>query len=142
VLFLINLIPNSMIYNPPSSKSNRMLNQVANNVMFYGILRIITAFTKSRHFACPESTGFTQHYIFQLYPVYVTVYQLASFLAVFRPTSCMTMLFWAVTPCRLAGRYLLKFSPEDGDSMFLRNVGIYLQVYTASRLRTSLSSPP
>jgi hypothetical protein len=33
------------------------------------------------------------------------------------------------------------FSPEDGDSIFLRNVGIYLHVYTASQPRT-LSSPP
>jgi hypothetical protein len=31
------------------------------------------------------------------------------------------------------------FSPEDGDSMFLRNVAIYLRVYTASLLRTPSS---
>jgi hypothetical protein len=31
---------------------------------------------------------------------------------------------------------------ESGDSMFLQNVGIYLQVYTASQhRRTTLSSP-
>jgi hypothetical protein len=42
----------------------------------------------------------------------------------------MTMLFfWVVTPC----------SPEDGNSMFLRNVGIYLRVYTASQPRTTTS---
>jgi hypothetical protein len=34
----------------------------------------------------------------------------------------MTMLFfWDVMPCRLAGLH-----PEDGDSMYLRNVGIEL----------------
>jgi hypothetical protein len=36
------------------------------------------------------------------------------------------------------------FRHEDGDSMFLRNVGIYLQVHAASQPRTitSSSSPP
>jgi hypothetical protein len=35
------------------------------------------------------------------------------------------------------------FSPEVGDSMFLRNVGICLRVYIAPKLRrTSSSSPP
>jgi hypothetical protein len=29
------------------------------------------------------------------------------------------------------------FSPEDGDSMFLGNVGIYLRVYTAPKPRTT-----
>jgi hypothetical protein len=28
---------------------------------------------------------------------------------------------------------LLFFSPEDGDSMFIRNVGTYLRVHTASQ---------
>jgi hypothetical protein len=32
------------------------------------------------------------------------------------------------------------FSPEDGDSTVLRNVGIYLQVYTASQPRTTSPS--
>jgi hypothetical protein len=33
--------------------------------------------------------------------------------------------------------------PEDGEIMFLRNVGIYRQVYTAPKpRRTSSSSPP
>jgi hypothetical protein len=31
-------------------------------------------------------------------------------------------------------------SPEDGDSMFLRNVGIYRRVYTAPKPRTATSS--
>jgi hypothetical protein len=37
-----------------------------------------------------------------------------------------------------------RFSPEDGDIIFLRNVDIYLLVYTASQPRRiiSLSSPP
>jgi hypothetical protein len=34
------------------------------------------------------------------------------------------------------------FSPKDGDSMFLWNGGIYLQVYTAPKPRTSSSSSP
>jgi hypothetical protein len=32
------------------------------------------------------------------------------------------------------------FSPEDGDSMFLRNVGIYLRVHTASQHRITRQS--
>jgi hypothetical protein len=32
------------------------------------------------------------------------------------------------------------FSPVDGGSMFLRNVGIYLQVYAASNPRRTTSS--
>jgi hypothetical protein len=32
------------------------------------------------------------------------------------------------------------FSPEDGNSMFLRNVGIYRRVHTSSKPRTSSSS--
>jgi hypothetical protein len=32
------------------------------------------------------------------------------------------------------------FSPEDGDSIFLRNFGIYLRVYTASQPRKTTSS--
>jgi hypothetical protein len=40
-------------------------------------------------------------------------------------------VFWVVTPCGLVGLYFQVgiFSPEDGGSMFLRNV--YLQVHTA-----------
>jgi hypothetical protein len=52
----------------------------------------------------------------------------------------MSMLFsWIMTPCRLVGRYQRFFSPEDGDSIFLRNV-IYLRVYRASQLRRTTSS--
>jgi hypothetical protein len=49
----------------------------------------------------------------------------------------LMMIFWIVTPCGLVGRYqrvretyYLYFSPEDGYSMFRRNVGIDLQVHT------------
>jgi hypothetical protein len=37
-----------------------------------------------------------------------------------------------------------RYNPEHGDSVFLRNVGIYLQVYTAllHRSQTATSSPP
>jgi hypothetical protein len=48
------------------------------------------------------------------------------------------LIFWVLTPCRLADRYqsLGKkaasiLSPEDGGRLFLRNVGTYLQAYTA-----------
>jgi hypothetical protein len=36
---------------------------------------------------------------------------------------------------------LVFFSPEDGGCKFLRNVGIYLQVYNASQLRGPTSKP-
>jgi hypothetical protein len=46
----------------------------------------------------------------------------------------MSMLvLWVVTPCELVGRYqclagtYCLFSPEDGGSIFLRNIGICLQ---------------
>jgi hypothetical protein len=55
------------------------------------------------------------------------------------------LVFWVVTPCGLTGRYqrfegtyCLDIQPlahtaffrvEDGGSIFLRNVGIYLQVH-------------
>jgi hypothetical protein len=42
------------------------------------------------------------------------------------------LVLWVVMLCGLVGRYL---SPEDGGSMFLRNVGIYLQVHTALQPR-------
>jgi hypothetical protein len=32
-------------------------------------------------------------------------------------------------------------SPEDGDRMFLRNVGVYRRVYSAPKPRTTSSSP-
>jgi hypothetical protein len=57
----------------------------------------------------------------------------------------MSMLFFRiVTPCGLVGRYegsggtfclYLQISPEGGDSMFLPNVGINLQVHTALQFR-------
>jgi hypothetical protein len=53
-------------------------------------------------------------------------------------------MFWVVTPYRLVGRYQRfgekYFSPEEGDSMFLRNVHIYLLVYKASHPRRQPSS--
>jgi hypothetical protein len=36
----------------------------------------------------------------------------------------------------------LQFSPEDGYSMIIRNVGTYLQVYTQPKSTTSSSSTP
>jgi hypothetical protein len=33
-----------------------------------------------------------------------------------------TLVFWDVTPCGLVGKQQTDFSPEDGGSMFLRNV--------------------
>jgi hypothetical protein len=42
------------------------------------------------------------------------------------------LMFWIVTPCGL--------SPEDGDSIFLRNGGIYLRVYTASQSRRTIQT--
>jgi hypothetical protein len=60
---------------------------------------------------------------------------------------CQRLVFWIVMPFGLIGRYqrfeehkLPIFSQEDGDSMFLRSVGIYQRVYTASHARTTLSS--
>jgi hypothetical protein len=47
------------------------------------------------------------------------------------------LVFWVVTPCGLVGRYqrfggtYSVLCPEDGGSMFFRNVGISLQVHTA-----------
>ncbi|KDR21072.1 hypothetical protein L798_04131 [Zootermopsis nevadensis] len=64
---------------------------------------------------------------------------------------CMCPTFFkVVTPSRLVGRQVYQrfgqtyclhcdhFSPEDGDSMFMQNVGICLQVHTAQKTR----SPP
>jgi hypothetical protein len=44
----------------------------------------------------------------------------------------MIMFFWVLAPYRLV---------STGDSMFLRNDGIYRRVYTAPKLRSSSSSP-
>jgi hypothetical protein len=39
------------------------------------------------------------------------------------------LVFWVVTPCGLAGRFQsFGGNPKYGRSLFLRNVGIYLQV--------------
>jgi hypothetical protein len=53
----------------------------------------------------------------------------------------MMRFFWVLAPCR---HTVSIFSPEDGDSIFLRNVGIYRRVYTAPKPRriASSSSPP
>jgi hypothetical protein len=56
----------------------------------------------------------------------------------------MSMLFfWVVMLCGLIGRYqcygetVSIFNPEDGDGMFLQNIGIYLQVHATSQPRTA-----
>jgi hypothetical protein len=42
------------------------------------------------------------------------------------------LVFWVVMPCGLVGRYqsfggkYFLFGPEDRDSIFLQNVGVYL----------------
>jgi hypothetical protein len=56
----------------------------------------------------------------------------------------MTMLFFrVVTTCRVVGTYRLHLQAEDGDSMFLRNVGMYLRIYTElqPRRKTFSQSP-
>jgi hypothetical protein len=57
------------------------------------------------------------------------------------------LVFWVVTSCGLGNRYqrfgetyCLHFSPEDGDSMFLRNVVIYLHFHTALQTRRPTST--
>jgi hypothetical protein len=47
---------------------------------------------------------------------------------VFKSVKMALLLFWVVTSCGL-------FNTEDGDSMFLRNVGFYLRVHMASQPR-------
>jgi hypothetical protein len=55
-----------------------------------------------------------------------------------------TVLLSVVTPCGLAGTYQrfrgAHFSPEDGGSMFLRNVDIYPPVHTESQARGPTST--
>jgi hypothetical protein len=48
------------------------------------------------------------------------------------------LLFWVEMLCRLTGRYQ-HFGAEDGDIMFLQNVGICLQVCMALQLRRPAS---
>jgi hypothetical protein len=53
------------------------------------------------------------------------------------------VLFRAKLHPNLFSSYLINsphFSPEQEESMFLRNDGVYLPVYTASQLGTSSSS--
>jgi hypothetical protein len=64
-------------------------------------------------------------------------------------TLLVTMfVFWVVTLCELVGRCQcfgeIYFSAEDGDSMFLQNVGIDLQLHMVLRSRRPAltSSPP
>jgi hypothetical protein len=57
----------------------------------------------------------------------------------------MSMLvFWVAKPYGLAGRYQsfggIYFRPEEGSSMFLRNVDMYLQVYPALLLKRPTST--
>jgi hypothetical protein len=62
------------------------------------------------------------------------------------------LVFWVVTLCGCVGtidnnvseEHTASFRAEDGGSIFLQNVGIYLQVHTALQPRrpTSTSSPP
>jgi hypothetical protein len=40
----------------------------------------------------------------------------------------MLVIFWALTPYRLTGR-----RPENGDNIFLRNYGLSMRVYMASK---------
>jgi hypothetical protein len=70
-------------------------------------------------------------------------YHCISYNGNFPARPCLTMLFWVVMPCGLIGGYqcfaetycLHNFIPEDADSIFLENVGIYLQVHMASQPR-------
>jgi hypothetical protein len=47
------------------------------------------------------------------------------------------LVFWVVTPCGLVGRYQ-RFRKEEWGSMFLRNVGIYVQVHMALLDKTKI----
>jgi hypothetical protein len=52
-------------------------------------------------------------------------------------------VFWGVTPCiaipeESAAAVIKALCPGDGSSRFLRNVGMYLTVYTASFPRRQL----
>jgi hypothetical protein len=54
-------------------------------------------------------------------------------------------VFWVATSCRLAGseEYTAStFSPDDGGSMFIRTVGIYLQVHMTSQQHRRPTSAP
>jgi hypothetical protein len=45
------------------------------------------------------------------------------------------LVFWTMTPCGS-----INFSPEYGGSLFIRNVGIYLQVHTTIKPRRLTSA--
>jgi hypothetical protein len=51
---------------------------------------------------------------------------------VFTAVRMSILAVWVVTPCWLVGRY-----PVDGDSMFLRNAGLYLRVHKASQTQNN-----
>lgn len=44
------------------------------------------------------------------------------------------LVFWEVTPCRRAGRYL-RFSPEDEATVYSETSVMYLRLQTALQLR-------
>jgi hypothetical protein len=53
-------------------------------------------------------------------------------------TKTSMVVSWVVTPCGILGTYKRfgeTYCPEDGGSIFLRNVGIYIQVHTALQPR-------
>jgi hypothetical protein len=62
-----------------------------------------------------------------------------------RAVKMSMLVFWVVTPCGLVGRYHISekhtvsifrvFGLEDGNSMFLQNVDICLQVHMALQPR-------
>jgi hypothetical protein len=43
----------------------------------------------------------------------------------------INVFVWVAMSCGL----IFIFNPEDGDSMFHRNIGIYLQIHTTSQSR-------
>jgi hypothetical protein len=54
------------------------------------------------------------------------------------------LVFWVVTPCGLEATFREWYCLQLQGSMSLQNIGIYLQIYTASqhRWRTQTFSPP
>lgn len=52
----------------------------------------------------------------------------------------ITTFFWVLAPYRFVSRSVFKpdVSPEDGHTMFLRNFGVYRQIYTAPEPRRTL----
>jgi hypothetical protein len=60
------------------------------------------------------------------------------------------LVFWVITTCGLVGNhrcfgethYLQHFNSEDEDSMFLQNVGVYIQDHTALQPRTTSTPTP